>query len=1624
MVERIVREVRADLDAEKADKTALLARLCLDSMALHEITSLDLPAFKGACLELLDLGAKRSPKKPEVRLLDPSTVAGAWQSSHSVIAVVTDDMPFLVDSITGALAQRELEIHVALHPQVAVRRDDDGCLLEIAEIGSADDGFQNESFTLFEFDAQSGSETLVEIETDIFQVLADVRKAVEDWRAMRDTNRRLLKELAEKPLLISDEEAAETRDFLRWIDDDHFTFLGCLEYRLEDEDDRQFLRPVEESGLGLWRKLPLEAKARAQTPLSDDTARLLVAEPLVSITKSTHRSTVHRQVHMDILTFKKYEGARLAGQIRFLGLFTSTAYSIRASQIPLVRHKVERVIERAGFLPASHNSKGFRHIVESYPRNELFQISTDDLFHFALRILDLQLRPRLALLVREDEAEQFISCMIFIPRDRHSTHLRKRIAKYLEGIFRGELAATYTSISDSPLARVLFLIMVQPGKVPGYDVRKIERRLADVSRTWSERLKEVLTEGLGEEPGLLAWRRYQDAFPSSYAELSSAEAALDDIPKIGRVLDRSTFAMRLYRIEGSAISRFHLRTFELAVPAPLSDLLPKIENMGLEINTEVPFEVRPGDAANPVWIRDFELVTKRGTIDLEAVREPFEEAFRRLWRGEMENDAFNRLVIAAGLGWREVVLLRAYARYLRQIGSAFSQRYTADILAKNAEITRLLIDLFEALHDPDRAAGDENGDENGGEADAEGLRQKIHDAFENIRSADADRILRRFLGLIEATLRTNFYQTVEVEHRDGKTLEPKEYLALKFDGQKIEDLPKPRPRFEIFVYSPDVEAVHLRGGRVARGGIRWSDRREDFRTEVLGLVKAQMVKNAVIVPVGAKGGFIVKRPPKGSDREEIYAHGLHCYKMMIRGLLDVTDNLDADGRVLPPTRVKRRDGDDVYLVVAADKGTATFSDAANQVAAEYDFWLGDAFASGGSVGYDHKKMGITARGAWESVKRHFREMTRETKRETGRATGRDIQSEPFTVAGVGDMSGDVFGNGLLLSEQTKLVAAFNHLHIFIDPDPDPARSFAERRRLFHLERSAWTDYNLEIVSPGGGVFERHARQIDLSPEARELLGLPGDPITPVEVIRAILRAPVDLLWFGGIGTYAKASGETHSQAGDRANDEVRVDARELRAKVIGEGANLGITQRGRIEYARRGGRINTDFIDNSGGVDCSDHEVNIKIALDGAVRAGKLSAEKRASLLGEMTDEVARLVLLDNELQSLSITLTEHQGGAILDEQAQILAELERAGHVERQLESLPDEAEIAERRDAGQGLTRPEIAVLLAASKIYVYNELLDSPLPDEAPLVEDLVRYFPRPMREPYREEIEGHRLRREIIATHVTNSIINRVGPTFVPRMAKETGRTVSEIARAYTAARDLFDLRSLWQDIDSLDNQISADLQVDMHVRTNRLLERVSRWLLRYGGRPLDISGLVERHEADIVMVSAQLEDMLAGRARDRLRRKMKRLRDQGLPQDLASRVAALEIMPSACDVARCAAESGIGVERIGRIYFAVGEGFGFDRLLKAAREILNGDPWQQAAVMALAEELYFLQAELTRKVAASSAERPKAAIGDWRKANPIAVGRLEQLLKDFDAVDRIDLAMLTVAERELRRLAET
>ena len=1602
LIERIVELARIRLGAKAAPAAAFL-RAFYANVAPEDMISRTDEDLYGAALALWQFGSTRTPGQPKIRVYTPRFAEHGWSSTHSVVEIVNDDMPFLVDSVTAELNRRDINVHLVIHPIVRVARDGNGVVQAISE-GAP------ESFMHVEIDRQGAFDVMADIAAGLNAVLADVRVSVADWKPMLARIRNVVDELSDRPPPLPADEVRIAREFLSWMADDHFTFLGYREYEFSGEGDGARANVVPGSGLGLCRddSFLVFDGLRNLGALPPDVRHFVRQPRLMMITKANRRSTVHRPVYLDAILVKCFDrGGRVTGQRLFLGLFTSTAYHQSPRTIPMLAQKVERIVARAGFAPNSHDGKALLHILETFSRNELFQATEDELFEMSLGVLRLQDRQKIALFVRKDSFERFLSCFVYAPRDRYTTELRLRFQRILESAFNGKVIAFSSHFGDeTPLVRLHLIIQTTPGRIPDFSIPEITGRLVEAARTFSDKLKDALVALEGEDRGLATWRRYATAFSAAYRESFTPEAAVDDIGKIESVLaGHTTLALDVYRDPDAPSDEIRLRLFHKRRPLPLSDILPILEAFGLRVISETPFEIAPAGSDDRVWMHDFVMVVPAGVeLDFPVIKPLLEEAFASVWAGATENDGFNRLVVAARLSVRKVSILRAYAKYLRQIGIPFSQAYMEDALARYPRIAGRVVELFLVRNDP--AARE------GAEAKAAAIEAEIERLLDQVTSLDDDRILRRFVNLVRATLRTNYFQ------RDAQG-RPKDWISLKLDSGMIDDLPLPRPFVEIFVYSPRVEAIHLRGGKVARGGIRWSDRREDFRTEILGLMKAQMVKNAVIVPVGSKGGFYVKRPPAAeAGREAALAEGIECYKTMMRGLLDVTDNLTVDG-VKPPPDVVRHDGDDPYLVVAADKGTATFSDIANGVARDYRFWLGDAFASGGSSGYDHKGMGITARGAWEAVKRHFREL------------GIDVQTTPFTVVGVGDMSGDVFGNGMLRSRHIRLIAAFDHRHIFIDPAPDPEKSFAERERLFRLPRSSWADYDPALISPGGGVFDRKLKSIKLTSQIKRALGVEADSMTPADLIRAILKAPVDLLWLGGIGTYVKASDETNAEVGDRANDPLRVDGRDVRARVVGEGANLGFTQRGRIEYARygaggKGGRINTDAIDNSAGVDTSDHEVNIKILLDDIVARGDMTLEERNRLLAQMKDEVAALVLRDNYLQTQAISLAEREGSATFDSYVRLMRTLERSGRLNRALEFLPDDEEIQRRQAAGEGLTRPEIAVLLAYSKLALYDQLLASSLPDDPAAVDDLLRYFPAPLSTRYRDAILRHRLRREIIATVVTNSLVNRAGPAFVHDIAERSGASAEAIARAYFVVRRVFGLRDLWAEIEALDNRVEADVQYRMLRVTQQVILQAVLWLLRHAQPAIEIEKLIASYGDGIAELARTIDTVLGPEGQAELARATEALVQSGVPDDLAVRVARLEYLPAGLGIVRIAGHERAPVPVVAKRYFALGARLGIDWLRQAASRVRTETAWQKMAVAAIVDDLAAIQGELTERVVAggTASDEADAVIEAWMARHGSGLARLNAILAELRSMPVPEIAALTVASRELRALADS
>jgi len=1597
----------------------------------------------GAALSHRQMAATRPQGRANVRTFTPTVEQHGWSTGHTVIEIVTDDMPFLVDSVISELNRLDCGIHLIVHPQMVVRRTVTGELVEILDMGpgawaGGDHSHDSviESWMHVEIDRQTLPARQEEISRELRRVLEDVRVAVEDWPLMMARITELVAELAASPPAgIDAKEVAEARRLLSWLAEGNFTFLGYREYRLttaaeldgheghEGGDDGEGGSAAEatdvlvaETGTGLGI-LRYDSTASSGYDRLNAQARVKAREKtLLVITKANSRATVHRSVYLDYIGVKKFDAnGEVIGERRFLGLFASSAYTDSVRRIPLIDRKVAAVLELSGFSPEDHSGKDLIQILETYPRDELFDISVDELSTIARAVMDMQQRRRTRLFMRKDVYGRYISCLVYLPRDRYTTRVRLKIADILARTFDATSTDFTARVSESALARLHFVLRVDPAvPLPDVETSELEARLVEATRAWDEDLSEALQSEAGEEEAAKLFRTWGRAFPEAYKEDFDARVAVADLHRLESLAssvakreqdgaaEARALSMNLYEPVGCAPDERRFKLYRLA-PLSLTQVLPFLSNLGVEVVDERPYVFEP-EGGRRSYVYDFGLRYGDDVPEPDRARDKFCQAFAAAWDGKAESDGFDRLVLLAGLSWRQVVVLRAYAKYLRQTGTTFSQDYIERCLRANVPITRSLLTLFSARFDPDAHPDDEAGWA-ARTAACESLTATIRGQLDAVASLDYDRILRSMLGLVRATLRTNVFQP-------DATGTDKVYVSFKFDPKVLPDLPAPRPAFEIFVYSPRVEGVHLRFGRVARGGLRWSDRPEDFRTEILGLVKAQTVKNAVIVPTGAKGGFVGKQlPDPGLDREAWLAEGIACYKLFISGLLDLTDNLVA-GSVVPPRRVVRHDGDDTYLVVAADKGTATFSDIANDLAKEHGFWLGDAFASGGSVGYDHKAMGITAKGAWESVQRHFREM------------GRDVQSEESTVVGIGDMSGDVFGNGMLLSPHIRLVAAFDHRHVFLDPDPDAAASFAERQRLFGLPRSSWADYDASLISPGGGVHPRSAKSIAISAQVAARLGLTEglESMTPAELISAILKAPVDLLWNGGIGTYVKATEQTNAEVGDKTNDAIRIDAAQLRCRVVGEGGNLGLTQLGRVEAALHGVRINTDAIDNSAGVDCSDHEVNIKILLDRIVDAGDLTGKQRNKLLAEMTDDVARMVLRDNYEQNVLLGNARKQSHGMLSVHQRFMRALEGRGLLNRDLEFLPDDGALALRHDEGQGLTSPEFSVLVAYAKITLTEDVIASDLPDDPWFEVTLRDYFPPQLVARYGDDLAQHPLRRELITTCLVNEMVNRGGITFAFRAEEETGASPQQVARAYTVCREIFGLRAYVAQVEALDNHISTEAQTALYLAFRRLLDRASRWFLQTRPGTIDVGAEIARFGPVVAELGRQMPELAVGAEYKQLHEDAADFVRMGIPEQLALRGASLLNEFQLLDITEISTQVGSAPAEVAPVYTTLSERYAVDAMLTRISQLDRGDRWQALARAALRYDLYAALESLTVAVITASPNvrmDPLERIEAWERANTAAVARATQTLEEVRRLEKGDLASLSVALRTLR-----
>jgi glutamate dehydrogenase len=1593
----LIRETAGSIQPGKTPRT--FAELLFDHTNSEDLANYDAVSLAFLAEQAWEHVQHRTAGSADIRVINPIMPDGR---EISVLEVLNDNMPFLFDSTIAELAEQGIEVTLVAHPIIAVERGERGELLRF--YGEAlPEGARGERESLIHFhiarlDADADRQKLIE---GLTKTLNDVRACVTDWRAMRAHVERAIKTFNSHPPPLPVDEIAEASQFLEWLCADNFTFLGLREYRFSPDTDASDDISTHE-GLGILRDPDVKVLRRGtEMVVMTPEIREFMREPTaLMVVKANVDSHVHRRIRMDYVGIKLYTpDGGLEGELRLVGLFTSGAYTRSVRQIPYVRHKVAQVLQRAGFDPDSHSGKAILHILEEYPRDELFQVDAETLYNFVMEILLLYERPRVRALARADKFERFVSIIVFIPREKYDTEVRTRVAAFLAEVYKGAPAASYASFPEGPLARIHYIIARFEGETPVIDRALLEVEISAIAATWGDKLRAALATSTDGVRARMLANRYARAFTGGYTEDYGASRAIADITIIETLTSAGPVAISVQPIEGERDAmRFGLKVFSYGAPLSLSYRVPVIENHGLRVVNERTYQIQPNGvpAPAPVWLHDMTIETNAGkpVVITAEFKHRLEASMMAVGRDQAESDGYNALILRTTLDWREVSTIRALSRYLRQIRSPFSQDYMWETLRNNAEITASIAALFRARFDPHLFATE--AERSGRETT---LLAEIEEQLTSVTSLDEDRILRRFTNLVQAAVRTNLWQTGEDGH-------PRPVISFKFEARKIEDLPAPRPLYEIFVYSPRVEGIHLRFGKVARGGLRWSDRPQDFRTEILGLVKAQQVKNAVIVPVGAKGGFVPKRLPPPSNREAWMAEGAEAYRIFIRALLELTDNLDGDS-IVPPKNTVRHDGDDPYLVVAADKGTATFSDIANAISVEKGYWLGDAFASGGSQGYDHKKMGITARGAWEAVKRHFVEL------------GTDIQTVPFTVAGVGDMSGDVFGNGMLLSPATRLVAAFDHRDIFIDPSPDPAISHAERLRLFNLVRSSWQDYDKSLISQGGGVFSRSLKAIPLAPEVRTLLDLDKLEATPFEVMMAILTARVDLLWFGGIGTYIRASGESDDQAGDRANDPIRVTGADIRARVIGEGANLGVTQRGRIEAAQKGIKLNNDAIDNSAGVNTSDVEVNIKIALARPEREGSLNPSDRNSLLAAMTDEVSTLVLRNNYLQTLALSLAEHKGVAETGFLVRLMQSLEQRDLLSRAVEFLPDDAAMTERTRRGQPLTRPELAVLLAYAKLTLYDDLLTTTVPDDPYLARELSQYFPREVQDKFPASVEAHRLRREIISTNLANAVINRGGPACVVRLIDETGADVSAIAMAFVAVDESYGLKRLNDAIAGLNTRIDGQLQLGLYAAVQDLLLSRMIWYLRNADFSAGLEAVISRFGPCIREIAAGLDNSLPQDTQTGRSKRRQDLTDGGVPAELAGELADLDALVSSPDIVTVAERTNRAIGDAATTFFAVGANFGLDRIIAAARDVPANDFFERLAIDRAVDQIAAAERRMVADILAGHSGQQAAET--WLATHPKAA-RIRRSVEEI-VTSGLTLAKLMVAANLLGDLVK-
>jgi glutamate dehydrogenase len=1559
--------------------------------------------FYGAALLSFDFLINRKPGEFKLRITNPKNETDNFDSHHTFIDIINDDMPFLIDSIVAFLDKLDLNIINVIHPIYSVIRDKNGKLESLSEAK----GSVRESVIQIHLDKCTDVTTLEFLHKEISKILETVNLVVSDWKDMLDIAKKAQSQVGNaSKIKKTPAEIKEIKEFLSWIIDGNFIFLGGRELDIEESKKGEYnLKEVKKSSFGVFRSQYEDFQPKVANSSFQEVTDSVVNPFVLEIIKSRYKSCIHRIGNAERIRVQKIsDDGKVIGEYRFVGLFTSSAYNQSPNDIPLIKNKIAEVIKRSDFIDGSHDNKDLISILESYPRDELFQISPEDLLRISNGIVAICGRSQVKFFARKDKFERFVSCLVYMPRERSNSDLRDKIRAYLSEVYNGQITDSFIQITESKLVRFHIIVRTENG-IPKIDEEKIERDINKITKIWKDDFREVIKARYESENQGYLYEKYKNAFSVSYINKFDARRASIDAAIIEDCIKRQSILFYLYKSENFFVDNLsELKIYNLEKELVLADIMPILESFGFNIIKEYTYEVTPVNDTK-IYIHYFNLnLCKFRNIFSAKTKGNFEKLITLICNGVAEAGPLNRLVVGVELSWKQVCMLTAYAKYLYQAGFRYSQAYIAEVLAKHRDITRLLAELFETKFNPELDVSVEERMEM-----IKDIMSRIEAELVEVTDIASDTVIKKILNAIDSTLRTNYYQTKDAGDGIGSY---KGYISFKFDCSKVKDLPLPLPYAEIFVYSARFEATHLRGGKVARGGLRWSDRHEDFRTEVLGLMKAQMTKNAVIVPVGSKGGFVVKKQTQGLSREEILQEGIECYKTFLRGMLDITDNVVA-GKISYAPCVSY-DESDPYLVVAADKGTATFSDIANSVADEYNFWLGDAFASGGSVGYDHKKMGITAKGAWISVRRHFQE------------SGLDTQTQDFTCVGIGDLAGDVFGNGMLLSKHIKLVAAFNHMHIFLDPNPDTAKSFQERTRMFNLPRSSWADYNQSLISEGGGVFERSAKSIKLSKEIKIVLDVEEDELSPKDLIRAILKAPVGLLWNGGIGTYVKAESESNQEVGDRANDEVRINGNELRCKVIGEGGNLGFTQKGRIEFALNGGCVNTDAMDNSAGVDCSDHEVNIKIALTQAIATKKITLDKRNKILESMTNEVSELVLEDNSLQTQAISVALAKGSSGLGDQAQFITKLEKSGLLNRKIEFLPSEKEIAKRQMDKIGLTRPELCVLLAYSKMDIYQNLVNSDLVKDEYFLNDLFAYFPKIMQKDFAYEIENHQLRNEIIATQITNFVVNRTGITLVNQICYDTGFEISDVVKSIIIACDSFRLRDIWAEIQDLGGKVSHDVQSQMFFNSTKLLERSVVWLLKNNLKNKDsISDSVKRFRKIADTLAKNLSKVLAQASKDSFERKVERYCLSNVDRKLANKVAGMDPLASTFDISEISAESKFDIEVIAKIYFAVGTRFSLKWLRSQVAELSYDNQWQRLSNKTILEDLYNYQMKIAKCIVSYSCDDKNvcetSSLEQWVNSLDFLVKRFDSFIYDLKTNQNPDISAFVVALNHLKPL---